>query len=81
MLYQLDGVAETAVIGVPDDRWGEVGRAFVVRKSGSNLTEEAITSHCNDNLARFKVPKSVRFMDELPHNATGKVTKHELPRD
>lgn len=81
VLYQLDGVAETAVIGVPDDRWGEVGRAFVVRKSGSNLTEEAITTHCQDNLARFKVPKSVRFMDELPHNATGKVTKHDLPRD
>lgn len=81
VLYQLDGIAETAVIGIPDDRWGEVGRAYVVAKAGSNLTEDAITSHCQDNLARFKVPKSVRFMNELPHNATGKVTKHNLPRD
>lgn len=80
-LYQLDGIAETAVIGVPDDRWGEVGRAFVVTRPGANLDEEAITSHCRDQLAAFKVPKSVRFMDELPHNATGKITKHLLPKD
>ncbi|WP_417518317.1 acyl-CoA synthetase [Minwuia sp.] len=80
VIYQLDGVAEAAVIGVPDDRWGEVGRAFVVTRAGSNLNDEAIISHCKDNLATFKVPKSVRFMDELPHNATGKVTKHELPK-
>jgi len=81
VIYQLDGVAEAAVIGVADDRWGEVGRAYVVTRDGSNLTEEAITGHCRANLARFKVPKSVRFMDELPHNATGKITKHQLPRD
>ena len=81
VIYGLDGVAETAVIGVADDRWGEVGRAFVVTRQGSNLTEDAIIGHCRDNLAKFKVPKSVRFMDELPHNATGKVTKHQLPRD
>lgn len=80
-LYQLDGIAETAVIGIPDDRWGEVGRAFVVTRPGANLDEEAITSHCRDQLAGFKVPKSVRFMDELPHNATGKITKHLLPKD
>ncbi|WP_416898723.1 MAG: acyl-CoA synthetase [Minwuia sp.] len=81
VIYQLDGIAETAVIGVGDDRWGEVGRAFVVTKDGSNLTEEAIVGHCRQNLAGFKVPKSVRFLDELPHNATGKILKHQLPRD
>ena len=81
VIYQLDGIAETAVIGVSDERWGEVGRAFVVTRPGSNLTDEAIIGHCRDNLAKFKVPKSVRFMDELPHNATGKVTKHQLPRE
>lgn len=81
VIYQLDGVTEAAVIGVADDRWGEVGRAFIVRKPGANLTEEAIIGHCADNLAKFKVPKSVRFTEELPHNATGKITKHLLPRD
>ena len=45
------------------------------------LTEEAIIDHCSRNLARYKVPRAIRFMRELPHNATGKVTKHELPRD
>ncbi|MEC9347690.1 MAG: long-chain fatty acid--CoA ligase [Pseudomonadota bacterium] len=81
VIYQLDGITEAAVVGVPDDRWGEVGRAFVVRKPGTNLTEEAIIGHCADNLAKFKVPKTVRFLAELPHNATGKITKHMLPKD
>jgi len=81
VIYRLSGVSECAVIGVPDERWGEVGRAFVVLRNGANLTDTAILEHCQENLARFKVPKSVRLMDELPHNATGKVTKHELPRD
>ncbi len=80
-IYRLSGVAECAVIGVADEKWGEVGRAFVVAREGSNLTEAAVVEHCAANLARFKVPKSVRFLPELPHNATGKVTKHALPRD
>ncbi len=81
VIYQLDGVLENAVIGVADEKWGEVGRACVVLKPGANLNEEAIVSHCQDRLARYKVPKQVRFMDELPHNATGKVLKHQIPRD
>jgi fatty-acyl-CoA synthase len=81
VIYQLDGVFENAVIGVPDDKWGEVGRACVVLKEGANLDEGAIVEHCRSQLARYKVPKQVLFMDELPHNATGKVLKHQLPRD
>jgi fatty-acyl-CoA synthase len=81
VLYRLDGIAETAVIGVPDERWGEVGRAFVVLKADAKLDEATILDHCTDNLARYKVPRTIRFVKELPHNATGKVTKHELPRD
>ena len=81
VIYQLDGVLETAVSGVPHEKWGEVGRAYVVLKPGSNLDEEAIIGHCGIQLARYKVPKDVRFMGELPHNATGKVLKHHLPRD
>jgi fatty-acyl-CoA synthase len=81
VIFQIDGVLENAVIGIPDDKWGEIGRACVVLKPGSNLNEDAVIEHCLGQLARYKVPKQVRFMDELPHNATGKVLKHELPRD
>ena len=81
VIFELDGIAETAVIGVADEKWGEVGRAFVVLREGSNLSEDAIIAHCRDNLAKFKCPVRVVVMPELPHNATGKVTKHELPRE
>lgn len=78
VIYQLDAVAEVAVVGVPDERWQEVGRAFVVRRPGAALTEHEIRAHCGARLARFKIPKSVVFLDELPHNATGKIVKSEL---
>lgn len=81
VIYELDGVLENAVVGIPHDKWGEVGRAYVVLKEGANLDEGAIIEHCDAQLAGFKVPKEVRLMDELPHNATGKVLKHELPRE
>ncbi len=80
VLYQLPEIAEVSVIGVPDDKWVEVGRACVVLKDGAELTEQSITAHCRANLARFKVPQSVVFIDEIPHNATGKVLKRELRR-
>jgi fatty-acyl-CoA synthase len=80
VIYQLDGVLENAVIGIAHEKWGEVGRAFVVLKSGANLDEAAVIEHCGSQLARYKVPKEVRFLDDLPHNATGKVLKHQLPR-
>ncbi|MEX2481301.1 MAG: AMP-binding protein [Gammaproteobacteria bacterium] len=56
-------------------------RAFVLTDAGVALTEKEVIDHCYANLARFKVPRSVRFVDELPHNATGKLVKHLLPRD
>jgi fatty-acyl-CoA synthase len=80
-LYRLPQVAEAAVIGIADEKWGEVGRAFIVLKEGAMLNIDDVLEHCGRNLARFKVPKTVRFVKELPHNATGKVTKHALPRD
>ena len=80
-IFQLDGVLENAVVGVPHEKWGEVGRAYVVLKEGSNLDKKAIIEHCQTQLARYKIPKQVRMIEELPHNATGKVLKHELPRD
>ena len=78
VIYQLPPVAEAAVIGVADERWGEVGRAFVVLKAGQSLTAEAIIAHCQSQIARYKVPKSVVFIDKLPRNAAGKVVKDEL---
>ncbi len=78
VLYQLDGVAEAAVIGVPHERWGETGKAVLVLKEGAELTEHAVIAHCLENLAKFKVPETVAFIDALPRNATGKVLKRTL---
>ena len=78
VIYQLPEIAEVAVIGVADEKWGEVGRAVVVAKPDVSIDEVRIINHCRENLARFKVPQSVVFTDEIPHNATGKVLKREL---
>ncbi len=74
-------IVECAIIGVPDEKWVEVGRAIVVRAdtpAGAALDEATIINHCRERLARFKVPQSVVFIDEIPHNATGKVLKRVL---
>ncbi len=78
VLARLDGVADTAVIGVPDDRLGEVGRAFVVTKPGAQLDEQAVISYAREHLANFKAPRTVTFLDALPRNAGGKVVKPQL---
>ncbi len=79
VIYEVEGVGEVAVIGIPDDKWVEVGRALVVKKDDAGSLDEAtIINHCRASLARFKVPQSVLFIDEIPHNATGKVLKREL---
>ncbi|WP_433564312.1 FadD3 family acyl-CoA ligase [Nocardia sp. CA-151230] len=77
-MARLEGVAETAVIGVPDERMGEVGKVFVVRRSGSELSADDVQSYAKAQLANFKVPKYVEFRDELPYNAAGKVLKRQL---
>ncbi len=75
VLARLDGVLDAAVIGVPDDRLGEVGRAFVVPRTDSGLDDQAVIAHTRKYLANFKIPRSVRFVDTLPRNAGGKVVK------
>ncbi|MGO9020623.1 MAG: acyl--CoA ligase family protein [Syntrophobacteraceae bacterium] len=77
VIFQHPDVLEVAVIAVPDDKWGEVPKAFVVPKTGTNPTEQEIIDHCKQNLARFKAPKSVQF-GELPKTATGKIMKFKL---
>ncbi len=75
-LSRLDGVVEAAVVGVPDDRMGEVGRAYVVRNNG--ITAEDVIAHAKSRLANFKVPREVEFIDVLPRNLSGKVLKNDL---
>ena len=78
VIYQLPLIAEAAVIGVPDERWGETGKVFISLKEGQSIEEKDIIEHCLKNLAKFKVPQSVEFIELLPRNATGKVLKREL---
>jgi fatty-acyl-CoA synthase len=81
VLHQLAAVAEAAVIGIPSEQWGEVGMAIVAVKPGHSLAEEEIHAHCAANLARFKCPRLIRFVDALPRNATGKIHKPTLRKD
>ena len=78
VLYQLPQVAEAAVIGVPSDKWGEVGLAVLVLKPGQVLDKDQVLGHCSGRLARFKQPHDIAFIAALPRNATGKVLKREL---
>ena len=79
-LARLDGVADVAVVGVPDERMGEVGKAYVVRADPS-LTAEDVVAFAKERLANFKVPRVVAFTDALPRNLSGKVLKNDLRGD
>lgn len=78
VIMQIPNVAETAVVGRPDDQWGEVPVAVVVCKKGTSVNLEMIVSHCRKNLAAFKVPVQLIVTDELPRNPSGKVLKRLL---
>lgn len=78
VIAELTDVGECAVIGVPDDRWGEVGRAYVIPVPGREIKAEAIISHCQERLAKFKIPKTAIVTDSIPRTASGKVQKHLL---
>jgi acyl-CoA synthetase (AMP-forming)/AMP-acid ligase II len=78
VIYEHPAVLEAAVVARADERWGEVPVAFVVTRAGSTLDAEELLAHCRSNLARFKVPKDVTFLAELPRNPSGKVLKRDL---
>ena len=77
-LYQHAAVAEVAVIGVPDEKWGETIKALVVVRPGESCSEAELIVHCRDRLAHFKAPTSVEFRDALDRTATGKLQKYKL---
>jgi acyl-CoA synthetase (AMP-forming)/AMP-acid ligase II len=77
-MHSCRDIRQVAVIGVPDERMGEVGMAFVVPAAGTSPTPGGIIAWCRENMANYKVPRHVEIVDALPMNAVGKVTKFEL---
>lgn len=77
-LSSMEGVVQAAVIGVADERMGEVGKAYIVKAADADLSEESVIAWCRTNMANYKVPRSVEFLDAMPLNASGKVLKPTL---
>ena len=78
VLARMERVADAAVIGVSDQRLGEVGRAFLVTRPGADLDKDSVIAYTREYLANFNTPRSVRFVDALPRNAGGKVVESQL---
>ncbi|MFX1332443.1 MAG: long-chain fatty acid--CoA ligase [Promethearchaeota archaeon] len=78
LLYKHPSILEAAVVGVPNEKWGEVGKAFIVLKPDESLTEDEILAYLDGKLARYKIPKHYEFREDLPKSAAGKILKREL---
>jgi fatty-acyl-CoA synthase len=78
ILFKHLKISEAAVIGVPDEKWGEVGKAFIVLRDGESMAEEEVREYFDGKLARYKIPKYYEFREDLPKSAAGKILKREL---
>lgn len=78
VIHQLDGVQECAVVGLPDEMMGEEVLAYIVKAAGADLTAERVTAHCQEHLAKYKTPRYVEFISEMPKTTIGKIQKKEL---
>jgi acyl-CoA synthetase (AMP-forming)/AMP-acid ligase II len=78
LIFQHPGVAQVAVIGIPDERMGEVGMAFVVPRPDATLEPDSLITWCRDKMANYKAPRRIEIVESLPTNASGKVLKTEL---
>jgi acyl-CoA synthetase (AMP-forming)/AMP-acid ligase II len=78
VLYQHDAVAEVAVIGVPDEKWGEKVLALVVLRTGATASEQDLIDHCRARIAHFKAPRTIEIRQVLARTATGKLQKYKL---
>ena len=78
VLAACSGIADVAVIGVPDERWGEAVKALVIAQPGSEISARDITAYAHQRMAGFKCPKSVDFVDSIPRNPSGKILKNVL---
>jgi len=81
VIYELDAVAECAVFGIPDEKWGEVPAAYIALKPGAALDEQQVVDRCAQKLARFKRPRLVRFVDDFPKTPIGKIQKNILKEE
>ncbi len=77
-ILEMEGIMDVAVIGVPDDAWGEAVKAVIVKRPGSDVTEDEVIDHCKHCIASYKKPKTVDFVETMPRSAMGKILKHEL---
>ena len=78
VLFTHPALSEAAVIGIPDSNYGEAVHAFVVLKEDASVDEAALISYCAERLVKYKVPKHIKFLNELPRNSTGKILKSAL---
>jgi fatty-acyl-CoA synthase len=78
VMHEHPAVAEAALVGIPDEKWGEVGWAFIVVKPGQSLTEDELLAFCRERLAKFKVPRAVIFAETLPKTGMNKIDKKLL---
>jgi fatty-acyl-CoA synthase len=78
VIYDFEGVNEVIVIGVKDDKWGEVGKAVISQKKNQEVDIGKLKDYLNDNLAKYKVPKYYKVVDDLPKNNVGKIVRNKV---